>query len=184
MADNSTLPVSVGTEVFANDDISSVKYPRVKLTWGPDGTANDADVATGKPIPTQIRTSTGVAASFGTGASDTGTQRVVLASEQVEAGEYEDVAASQASTMLGSTGAQGDFLSSIIVFPESLNPGAITLQDGNITAVTIFAGGTASVSNLIPFSINFGCACVSATTPGWKVVTGAAVHIRAIGNFT
>jgi hypothetical protein len=42
MADNSTLPVSVGTEVFANDDIGSVKYPRAKLSLGADGSATDA----------------------------------------------------------------------------------------------------------------------------------------------
>jgi hypothetical protein len=59
MADNSTLPVSVGTEVFANDDIAGVKYPRIKNTWGPDGTTNDVDIATGKPMPVQLRGSDG-----------------------------------------------------------------------------------------------------------------------------
>lgn len=181
MTDNSTLPVSVGTEVFANDDIGSVKYPRVKLTWGADGTANDTDVASGKSVPTQIRTATGIPASFGAGVTDAGTVRVSLASEQVEAGEYKDVAASQASTVLGATGAAGDFLSTIIFFPESLNPGAITLQDGALTAVTIFFGGTGSVSNLVPFEVAFGHASVNGA---WKIVTGAAVHVRAVGNFT
>lgn len=60
MADNSLLPISGGTETFANDDIGSVKYPRVKATWGPDGTANDTDVATGKPMPMQVRSATGL----------------------------------------------------------------------------------------------------------------------------
>jgi hypothetical protein len=32
----------------------------VKLEWGPDGTVNDVDVATGKPLPTQARTPGGV----------------------------------------------------------------------------------------------------------------------------
>jgi hypothetical protein len=59
MADNSTLPVSVGTEVFANDDIGGVKYPRVKVTWGPDAIANDTDITTGKPMPVQLRGSDG-----------------------------------------------------------------------------------------------------------------------------
>jgi hypothetical protein len=57
MADNSTLPVNGGgTEVFANDDIGSVKYPRVKATWGPDGTANDTDNAAGKQLPVYSKT--------------------------------------------------------------------------------------------------------------------------------
>lgn len=59
MVDNSTLPVSVGTEVFANDDISNVKYPRVKVNWGTDGVTNDTDIASGKPLPVQLRGSDG-----------------------------------------------------------------------------------------------------------------------------
>jgi len=59
MADNDTLPAT--GSIIASDDIGGVKYQRVKLTWGPDGTANDADVATGKPIPLQLRTATGTA---------------------------------------------------------------------------------------------------------------------------
>jgi hypothetical protein len=60
MADNSVLPVDGGTETFANDDIGGVKYPRVKATWGPDATANDVDIATGKPMPVQVRSATGL----------------------------------------------------------------------------------------------------------------------------
>ncbi len=41
MADNTTLP---GTgEVYASDDIGSVKYQRVKLSFGADGSAADWD---------------------------------------------------------------------------------------------------------------------------------------------
>lgn len=82
MADNSTLPVSGGgTEVFANDDIGSVKYPRVKATWGPDGTANDTDVASGKPMPVQLRVSDGTAFTLGSGAVAAGTLRIVHATD-------------------------------------------------------------------------------------------------------
>lgn len=59
MADNSSVPVASGNETFANDDIGGVKYPRPKINWGPDGTANDVDVASGKPLPVQLRSSTG-----------------------------------------------------------------------------------------------------------------------------
>ncbi len=113
MADNSTLPVNVGTEVFANDDISSVKYPRVKVTWGPDGTANDTDVATGKPLPIQIRSSTGTAADFGTGAGGSGTIRVTMDSNQLTtlssaaaamSGGYQLVGLASDSPGLGSSG--------------------------------------------------------------------------------
>jgi len=50
MADNSTLPVSVGTEVFANNDIAGVKYPRVKVTWGAAGATNDTSAAAPLPV--------------------------------------------------------------------------------------------------------------------------------------
>ena len=49
MADNTVLP---GTgETYASDDISSVKYQRVKLIHGNDG-SNDGDVSTTNPFPT------------------------------------------------------------------------------------------------------------------------------------
>jgi hypothetical protein len=60
MADNVAITAGTGTSIAA-DDIGSVFYQRVKTTWGPDGTANDTDVATGKPMPVQLRSSTGIA---------------------------------------------------------------------------------------------------------------------------
>jgi hypothetical protein len=60
MADNSTLPVDGGgTEVFANDDIGGVKFPRVKVTHGADGSATD--VSTASPMPVQGAVAGGVA---------------------------------------------------------------------------------------------------------------------------
>ncbi len=59
MADNVAFTPGTGA-TGATDDIGGVHYPRVKTTWGPDGTANDADVATGKPLPVQVRSATGL----------------------------------------------------------------------------------------------------------------------------
>lgn len=61
MADNVAITAGSGTTIAADDIGGSVLVQRVKMTWGPDGTANDADVATGKPLPVQIRTATGTA---------------------------------------------------------------------------------------------------------------------------
>lgn len=58
MTDNVTLP-GTGSSV-ATDDIAGVQYQRVKATWGPDGTANDADTASGKALPVQVRSATGL----------------------------------------------------------------------------------------------------------------------------
>jgi hypothetical protein len=50
MADNTTLNTGVGGDVIGTDDIGGVKFQRVKLIVGADGT-NDGDVASGNPMP-------------------------------------------------------------------------------------------------------------------------------------
>ncbi len=58
MVDN--IDVTPGTgKTIAADEVASVLYQRVKPVWGPDGTVNDADTATGKPFPVQLRGSDG-----------------------------------------------------------------------------------------------------------------------------
>lgn len=59
MADNVSITAGSGTTIAA-DDVGGVLHQRVKTTWGPDGTANDADIATGKPLPVQVRSATGL----------------------------------------------------------------------------------------------------------------------------
>ena len=66
------------------------------------------------------------------------------------AAEYETVAASQTAQVLGGTGKKGDYISGLIVVPETTSPGAVTLLDGS-TSITVFAGGT--VTDLRPFFI-------------------------------
>lgn len=60
MADNVNLTAGDGTIIAGTDTIGGVAYPRAKVVWGPDGTVNDADVATGKPLPVQVRSATGL----------------------------------------------------------------------------------------------------------------------------
>lgn len=59
MVDNVAITAGSGTTIAADDIGSGVLAQRVKLVWGPDGTGNDADVASGKPIPVQLRSSGG-----------------------------------------------------------------------------------------------------------------------------
>ena len=49
MVDNVAITSGSGTTVAA-DDISSVFYQRVKVTWGADGTANDVNETTPMPV--------------------------------------------------------------------------------------------------------------------------------------
>lgn len=56
MADNITARANTGTgtEVLAADDVSGVLYPRVKLSFGADGSAGD--VTSGNPLPVDVGT--------------------------------------------------------------------------------------------------------------------------------
>lgn len=100
------------------------------------------------------------------------------------AGEYETVAASQTAQVLGATGAVGDYLAGLLVVPATTSPDAVSIKDGNGSAITVFTGGASSVSNLVPFFVPLGMKTVNGTTPGWKVTTGANVSVIGIGNFT
>lgn len=83
MADNTTLNTGAGGDVIATDDISGVKHQRVKLEWGPDGTANEVDDADGKRLPIKTKlSSTGTA----TQVSDTSTSTTLLASNSSRLG--------------------------------------------------------------------------------------------------
>lgn len=95
--------------------------------------------------------------------------------------EYETVAASATDQALGATGAAGDYLASLLITPTSTSPGAVSIKDGAGTAIPIFAGGTSSVSNLVPFAASLG---IKSASGAWKVTTGANVSVIASGNFT
>jgi hypothetical protein len=89
MADNVAITAGSGTTVAA-DDIGGALHQRVKVTWGPDGTGNDTDVASGKPMPVQLRSSTGTAITpitpdVGAGTGGSATQRVIVDSAQLAA---------------------------------------------------------------------------------------------------
>ncbi len=58
MPDNLDITPGSGRTI-GTDLVGGVDYQRTKVVWGPDGTVNDADVATGKPLPVQLRSPTG-----------------------------------------------------------------------------------------------------------------------------
>ena len=97
---------------------------------------------------------------------------------------YVAVAASSAKAVLGATGAIGDTLTGVLITPTSTSPGAVGIYDGNGAEIIIFAGGATSVADLKPFFVPIGARAKAATTPGWYIVTGAALTAVAIGNFT
>lgn len=171
MADNVTFTPGAGA-TGATDYIGGIHYPRVKTSLGADGTANDA-VAGAGPV-------------------GTGVQRVTLASndpavallatlDNVITGDYETIAASQTNRVIGSTGATGDYISGVLVIPATLSPGPISIKDGAGSAITIFTGGSASITSLHAFFIPLG---IKSTAGAWSVTTGASVSAIASGSFT
>ena len=98
----------------------------------------------------------------------------------LNASEYETVAASQTAQALGATGATGDYLSHVVVFPATTSPGVVTILD-NATQWGSFPGGASSCSNLVPFTIPVNSVSVSGA---WKITTGLNISCVAVGNFT
>lgn len=95
--------------------------------------------------------------------------------------QYKKVAESQTNAELSATGAAGDYLAGILVIPATTSPGAVSIKDGSGSAITVFTGGVASVSNLVPFMIPLG---IISGDGMWKVTTGGNVSIVAVGLFT
>lgn len=61
MADNVNLTAGDGSVIAASEKIGGVDYPRIILGWGPAGTVNKTDIASGKALPVQLRTAGGTA---------------------------------------------------------------------------------------------------------------------------
>lgn len=110
-----------------------------------------------------------------------GSAGVNVAINDISAGEYETVAASQSAQELGATGNTGDYLAGLLVVPATTSPGAVSIKDGGGSAITVFTGGASSVSNLVPFFIPLG---IKSAAGEWRVTTGANVSVIAVGNFS
>jgi hypothetical protein len=108
-----------------------------------------------------------------------GTGQVSL--KDINAGDYETVAASQTDQALGATGATGDYLAGVLIVPATTSPGAVSIKDGAGSAITVFTGGASSVSNLVPFFVPLG---ILSAAGAWKLTTGASVSAIGVGNFT
>lgn len=94
---------------------------------------------------------------------------------------HKEVAASQTAAVLGATGAIGDYLSHVTVFPAIAACGVVTVLDAASTVGTFPGGGVTALPSLAPFTIMIGAFCTGA---GWKITTGANVAVTAVGKFT
>ena len=83
MTDNTTINAMSGGDVIASDDISGVKFQRIKLIHGVDGT-NDGDVSSANRLPVDPLGIPGTARQLSAGATSTnvaltsGTKRISM----------------------------------------------------------------------------------------------------------
>lgn len=95
-------------------------------------------------------------------------------------GTYKSFPAST-TTLMSATGAIGDRLDCIQVFPTTLSPGSLAIKDGS-TIIATFPGGASSLSNLVPFTIY--CNYVARNSGGWSLVAGAGLAGTGNGRFS
>lgn len=96
--------------------------------------------------------------------------------------DYEAVAASQTDQIMGATGAVGDVLNAVIVSVATAATGTCSIKDGNGSAIPLTAANTPiGVYTVI---LGPGIVAKAATTPGWKITTGAGATAIGVGRFT
>ncbi|HLG28718.1 MAG TPA: hypothetical protein VI387_00790 [Candidatus Brocadiales bacterium] len=94
--------------------------------------------------------------------------------------DYEAVAASQSDQILGAVGAVGNVLERLIISVATAATSTVSIKDGDGAAIVITAANTP----IGVYTVEIGARCVAATTPGWKVTTGAGATVLAVGKFT
>ena len=95
-------------------------------------------------------------------------------------GDYEAVAAGQSDQIMGATGAVGDRLLRVIVCVDTAATGTCSIKDGNGAAIPLTAANTP----IGVYVVEINAVAKNATTPGWKITTGAGATALGIGDFT
>ncbi len=95
-------------------------------------------------------------------------------------GDYEAVAAGQADQVMGATGAVGDKIRRVIVSVGTAATGTCSIKDGNGAAIPLTAANTP----IGVYTVDLNMVAKNATTPGWKITTGAGATAIGIGDFT
>lgn len=173
MADNTTLP---GTgDVISADDIAGVKVQRVKVQYGPDGTATDVDTATGMPTTAGYLEVSGSASANNTNLITADVAAYRYASVQIIGTWSGTVSWQQSndntnwiSVMLGRTDGNGD--PNTGTTNNNINSGTLSARYFRVR-FTAYSSGTATA--IVGFS----------ALPGWqnaaqmKVTSGATFPV-------
>lgn len=159
MSDNVAITAGSGTTIAADDVGAGVLVQRVKATWGPDGTANDADVATGKPLPTQLRSPTGVDLTGSAGTASA----AVLTVQGIASGTPQPIS----GTVTANAGT-GNF---------ATVPGS---TETKVTAATIGTGGVgylgwlSTIANYLAGTLTVATHAVT-QSGSWVIAAGSAI---------
>lgn len=95
--------------------------------------------------------------------------------------KYETVAAGQTAQVLGTNGAQGDYIQRVIITPATTAGGVVTLIDGSTSIPLYVGGGTTALGDVEPWVLELHM--YSQNGP-WKITTGANISVIAVGDFT
>lgn len=99
--------------------------------------------------------------------------------------QYETVPVSATDQVMGASGAQYDYLAGLLIIPGTVAAGAVSIKDGNGSAISVYAGGgVTALTDLKPFMVPLGLYALAPTSPGWKITTGTNVTAIGIGRFT
>jgi hypothetical protein len=90
--------------------------------------------------------------------------------------QYETVAASQTTQVLGGTGAAGDYVHRLIIVVATAATSTVALLDG-ATSISIMPATT--VVGTYSVEVN-----MRAVTGPWKITTGAGASVIAVGIFS
>jgi hypothetical protein len=109
-------------------------------------------------------------------------EQLIMSQFQKSATQYVTVAASQTTAPVGVI---NSYLESVTVIPASTAAGAVTILDGstNIVVIPTLAGTGTGTQVQVPYTVQLGIRATSAST-GFKITTGAAVSVIAVGRFT
>lgn len=181
MADNFATNAGSGGNTFASDDIASVHYPRVKISWGVDGAAVDASAT--NPFPVDI------ISAIPAGSNNIGDVDVLTLPAATNAGataktaDFDTGAGTDTVTMFGIAlpASGGAVAGGTSTNPVRTDPTGTTTQPVSGTVTANAGSGTFTVSgtvtaNLAAGSNNIGDVDVLSVIPG----TGATSLGKAI----
>lgn len=172
MSDNTTLNTGTGGDVIASDDIGGVKFQRIKLILGDDG-SNDGDISAANPLPiTGALSAVGVSNVVSVAA--VGVSNVVsIAAVGVSSAPITDVRVSSGSIRV----------SSIVAIGVSSMPTTAVTQSGG-WSIGVSSAPTTAVTQSGGWSIGVSSAPTTAVTQSgaWSigVSSTAAIGVSSV----